>query len=123
MRNWLVLLLCLTLMVTAQTLWKIGLARIGVIDVAGKPLWPQVIMLATSWRILLGAGIFAGTTLIWLDLLSRMELSVLYPMMSLSYVLAFFTGWIWLGEEPSVTRFLGILVICFGIWLVGRTGG
>lgn len=122
MRNGLVLLLCLVLMVTAQTLWKLGLSKMGGIDVSAG-LGPQVLKVLKSWRILAGVGIFSFTTLLWLDLLSRMELSQLYPMMSFTYVLAFFSGWLWLGETPNPTRLVGIVVICVGIYLVARTGG
>ena len=121
MRNWIVLLACLGLMVSAQILWKIALTRIGVIDVGSMSLGPRLVELARSWRILLGLVMFGFATLLWFDLLSRMELSFLYPFMSLSYVLAFFTGWIWLGESPQIMRLVGIGVICLGIFLVART--
>jgi drug/metabolite transporter (DMT)-like permease len=121
-RNWILLASCLCLMVTAQILWKTGLTRIGTIDVGSPQLPRQIGQLATSWRILLGLAIFGVTTLLWLDLLSRMQLSLLYPMMSMSYVLSFFAGWAWLGESPNPARLLGILVIGAGIVLVARTG-
>ena len=120
MRNWLLLILCLSLMVTAQTLWKIGLARVGTIDVSQGWL-PQIAKLVKSWRILVGLGIFGLTTLMWFDLLSRMELSLLYPMMSLVYVIAFFVGWWFLGESPNWMRFAGIVVIGVGIFIVAKT--
>jgi drug/metabolite transporter (DMT)-like permease len=108
-------------MVTAQSLWKVGLGRIGVIDVGGSPLLPQLVKLLKSWRILAGIGIFGISSLLWFDLLSRMELSLLYPMVSFVYVIAFFVGWFWLGETPSWSRLLGIVVICGGIYLTSRT--
>jgi drug/metabolite transporter (DMT)-like permease len=108
-------------MVTAQSLWKIGLARIGTIDVSQGWL-PQIAKLIRSWRIVVGLGIFGLTSLMWFDLLSRMELSLLYPMMSLVYVIAFFVGWWFLGETPNWSRLVGILVIGVGIFLVSRTG-
>lgn len=121
MRNWIVLIACLSLMLTAQTLWKAGLSRIGTVDVSAS-LWPQIMRLIQSWQILLGLAIFGVTSIMWFDLLSRMELSLLYPMMSLVYVMAFFVGWWGLGETPSLGRFVGILVICVGIVIVSRTG-
>jgi drug/metabolite transporter (DMT)-like permease len=122
MRNALVLLVCLVLMVTAQSMWKVGLARIGGVDVGSGTLMGQLLKVIKSWRIMLGIGIFCCTTILWFDLLSRMELSQLYPMMSFTYVMAFFTGWWWLGETPNFTRLLGIVIICVGIFLVARTG-
>jgi drug/metabolite transporter (DMT)-like permease len=123
MRNWLLLVLCLCLMLVAQSLWKTGLSRVGVIDLTSAGGLALLWRVVRSWRILTGIAIFGVTTAIWLDLLSRFELSFLYPMMSLVYVFAFFAGWIWLGEHPSPLRLAGILVICLGIYLVSRTGG
>lgn len=121
MRNWIVLFFCLGLMVSAQILWKLALSRIGVIDVSSMGLAAKLIELLRSWRILAGLAMFGVATLLWFDLLSRMELSFLYPFMSLSYVLAFFAGWWLLGEEPQPIRLLGILLVVAGIALVART--
>ncbi len=122
MRNAVILVACLGLMVTAQILWKIALARIGVVDITSSSLGTRVVQLITSWRILLGLAMFGLATLFWMDLLSRMELSLLYPFMSLSYVLAFFAGWWFLGEHPQPIRLVGIVVIVLGIALVARSG-
>jgi len=117
MRNWTLLVVSIALMVCAQTLWKLGLAKIGTIDVSA-PTVAQFAKLAKRWEIWTGLAIFGGTTLAWMDLLSRMQLSQLYPMMSLTYVFAFFVGWIWLGEAFSLTRLAGIGIICLGIYVV-----
>ncbi len=119
-RNTLVLLACLTVMVSAQTLWKSGLGVIGGIDIGSDALGTQLVRMIKSWRIMGGIALFGLSTVLWLDLLSKMELSHLYPLVSFTYVLAFFAGWIWLGETPNLTRFAGIVVICFGILLVAR---
>ena len=115
MRNWIVLSICLTLMVTAQILWKLGLARLGSVDVTSDQLPAKLLQMIQSWQILAGLALFGICTLLWFDLLSRMELSFLYPFMSFSYVLAFVAGWLWLGEKADPLRMVGILVICGGI--------
>ncbi len=122
MRNAIVMFACLGLMVSAQVLWKVALTRIGVVDVMSSSLGERLLQLAGSWRILLGLAMFAVATVLWFDLLSRVELSLLYPFMSLSYVLAFFAGWWLLGESPQLSRLIGILVIIAGIALVARSG-
>jgi len=122
MRNAVVMFACLGLMVSAQVLWKVALTRIGVVDVMSSSLGERLLQLAGSWRILLGLAMFAVATVLWFDLLSRVELSFLYPFMSLSYVLAFFAGWWLLGESPQLSRLIGILVIIAGIALVARSG-
>lgn len=121
MRNAVVLLMCLGLMVTAQVFWKTALGKVGVVDVMSSSLPSRVVLLARSWRILAGLIMFGLATILWFDLLSRMELSLLYPFMSGSYVIAFFAGWIFLGESPQPLRLVGILIIILGIALVARS--
>jgi drug/metabolite transporter (DMT)-like permease len=108
-------------MVAAQTLWKISVSRTGGIDLASGDAVAQVIRVGRSWPFLLGGLVFAFATVLWLHLLSRMELSHLYPMMSLTYPIAFFSGWALLGERPSLRRFAGIVVICVGIFVVAQS--
>jgi len=121
MRNAMVLLMCLGLMVTAQVFWKTALGRVGVVDVMSSSLPSRVVLLARSWRILAGLIMFGVATILWFDLLSRMELSLLYPFMSGSYVIAFFAGWFFLGESPQPLRLVGIAIIIVGIALVARS--
>lgn len=121
MRNVVVLLACLGLMVTAQVFWKTALGRVGVVDVMSSSLPSRVLLLAKSWRIVVGLVMFGLATILWFDLLSRWELSLLYPFMSLSYVFAFFAGWMFLGEHPQPLRLAGIVIIMVGIALVARS--
>jgi drug/metabolite transporter (DMT)-like permease len=121
LRDPLLLLVCVSAMVAAQTLWKIGVSRTGGIDLTSGRALSQVLRVGRSWQFLLGALVFGFATVLWLHLLSSMELSKLYPMMSLTYPIAFFSGWILLGERPSARRFAGILVICVGIFIVAQS--
>jgi len=108
-------------MVTAQVFWKTALAKVGVVDVTSSSLPSRVWLLAKSWQIVTGLIMFGLATILWFDLLSRWELSLLYPFMSLSYVIAFFAGWMFLGEHPQLLRLVGIVVIMVGIALVARS--
>lgn len=121
LRNTLVLAGCLFLMVAAQLLWKVGLGQIGGLDLQGAGVVGQLLAVATSLPIVGGIGLFGVSTVLWLDLLSRIELSRLMPLGSLTYVASFVAGWALLGETPRIGRFLGILVICGGIFLVARS--
>ena len=49
--------------------------------------------------------------------LSRADLSYAYPFASLNYVLVLLSAWWLLGEQPSPTRMIGVVVICFGGYL------
>ncbi|WP_027309268.1 EamA family transporter [Caloramator sp. ALD01] len=48
------------------------------------------------------------------------ELSVLYPLMCISYVFALINGYIFLGETISIYNLIGILIIILGVTLLGK---
>ena len=56
-----------------------------------------------------------------LVVLSRVEVSAAYPMLSIGYVLAAVMGYFFLGESVGVERMAGIALICGGVLLVART--
>lgn len=48
------------------------------------------------------------------------ELSVLYPLMCVSYVFALINGYLFLGETVSVYNLIGIFIIILGVTLLGK---
>ena len=50
------------------------------------------------------------------------KLSILYPILSASYIFTFVFAWIFLEEEIGLLKWLGILVIVTGILLIQRNG-
>lgn len=79
--NYLLILMNIILLVSGQLLWKIGLTKYGKIS------FDNLFVLFISPHIILGLMLYVIATLIWFYLLSRMPLSVLYPLQSLAYVL------------------------------------
>jgi multidrug transporter EmrE-like cation transporter len=57
---------------------------------------------------------------LWLLVLSRVEVGLAYPMLSIGYVVNAVAAWWLFGEELTATRIAGIVVICFGVWLLSR---
>ncbi len=47
------------------------------------------------------------------------SLSVVHPMMSLGYVLAFFVGWLFLKENVNLAMISGLTLILIGNMLIG----
>jgi uncharacterized membrane protein len=58
---------------------------------------------------------------LWVMALSRTEVSVMYPMVSIGFALNALLAWWLLGEALSVQRIAGIAVIMLGVWLVARS--
>jgi multidrug transporter EmrE-like cation transporter len=59
---------------------------------------------------------------IWLLVLSRVEVSFAYPFLSIGYVMVTVMGYIFLNENISLYRVLGIVIICFGLIIMSKSG-
>ena len=93
----------------------------------GPPLPPASDVMALSFALAGNAWLWAGMLCyaasigLWLVVLSRVEVSAAYPMLSIGYVLAAVMGYFFLGESVGVERMAGIALICGGVLLVART--
>jgi multidrug transporter EmrE-like cation transporter len=93
----------------------------------GPPLPPasDVVALgfALAGNIWLWAGMlcYAASIGLWLVVLSRVEVSAAYPMLSIGYVIAAVLGFFFLGETVGIERIAGIAMIGAGVMLVART--
>ena len=81
-------------------------------------LVPSLMALATNPFLLawiLFAGVSAG---LWIYVLSRFELSLAFPISTtLSYILILVLSWWLFGEQMSVMRWIGIGLMCVGIFM------
>ncbi len=118
-KNLLLIIFTVFLNTAGQFMMKAGINRIGKIDLTRfLEFLPRVV---TSGFVLGGFLAYALSAVLWIVILSRAELSWAFPMVSLSYVLTALFSPFLLGESFSLQRFIGILVICAGVFLVGRT--
>jgi multidrug transporter EmrE-like cation transporter len=68
-----------------------------------------------------GLGAYVLSVALWILVLSRLEVSYAYPIVSLGYVMAAGAAWALWREDVSVMRMVGIGVICAGVVLVARS--
>ncbi|MBB6282035.1 hypothetical protein [Geobacillus subterraneus] len=112
--NWLWIGLNTLLLVAGQFLWKYGMARQKFeLDVI------SIIKLLLSPWILLGLVVYGAATVIWLFILSRVPLSVAYPLQSIAYVLAVFGAYALFHEPLSVPKIIGVILIMLGVSFIG----
>ncbi len=107
--------------VTGELLLKSGMSRIGVLSISPSALFPTLGRALSLPRIWAGFGCFIVGAVFWLSVLSRVNLSWAYPMLSLGYILILLVSAILLKEHVSMIRWVGALVICAGIVLVFRS--
>jgi len=99
------------LLATGQMLWKMGMSKITGFNVVNILLNPHIIS---------GIVLYGLATLLWLYVLSKEELSLVYPLQSITYVLGTLLAILVFKENVSVLRWLGIATIIFGATLVAK---
>lgn len=119
-------LVVLFVAICAQTLGDVfltkGMKSIGEVDTLDPiklfQIGVQVFSTPYIWLGILILGLFF---LLYLAALSWADLSFVLPVTAFGYVMNAFMAWKLLGEHVSPVRWLGTLVICFGVAVVART--
>jgi drug/metabolite transporter (DMT)-like permease len=114
----LLIVLCnVLLLVSGQLLWKFSLNRhphafrsVG-----------DLLQLGTDPAMLAGCVLFVVATAIWFYALSRYDLSRVYPLQSMAYVLGAFSGILIFKETMTAIQWIGIVLILGGAFLVAKT--
>lgn len=70
-----------------------------------------------------GVAVMAFGFFVWVGLMSKFELSYLYPFEGLSRILLVFAAWIFLREKMTPSLCIGVLLITIGMVLVSMSGG
>lgn len=108
--------------VAGQFFLKTGMTHVGRISSASIAAPIQTVMsIARVYQVWLGLLFYGLSALVWLVVLSRVDLSLAYPMVGFSYVLVLLISAILLKEHVGYLRWLGAFIICFGVFLISRT--
>ena len=107
----------------AQLLLKAGSGALAGIELRAANAMAIAGRLVLNPPIIAGLVCYAVSVVVWILALSRVEVSVAYPMLSVGYVVNAVAAWWLFGESLSATRIAGIGVILIGVWLVARTSG
>ncbi len=116
------LLMCGVLLnAVAQLLLKAGTNAVGAFAFSAANVWPVGWKLATQPYIVGGLACYVVSVVVWIMALSRVEVSIAYPMLSVGYVLNAVAAWYLFGEAMTLTRLVGIGVIILGVFIVARS--
>jgi multidrug transporter EmrE-like cation transporter len=106
----------------AQLLLKAGTNSLGgAIHVNAQNWFSTGIKVFTQLPILAGLACYGISLIVWIIGLSRTDVTIAYPMLSLGYVVSAIGAWMFLGETVSLQRLLAIGVIMIGVALLART--
>ncbi|MCJ7838421.1 MAG: EamA family transporter [Burkholderiales bacterium] len=115
------LMLGVFLNATAQLLLKAGTNAIGQFEFSAGNIVPVGMRLALEPHILGGLACYVISVIVWILGLSRVEVSIAYPLLSVGYVLNALAAWYLFGEAVTLTRLAGIGVIIVGVYIVARS--
>ncbi len=105
----------------AQLCLKEGMRRIGHFEFVWANIVPIGLQVAGNFFILAGLLCYIISVVVWLLVLSRVEVSFAYPLLSVGYIVNAVAGYYLFQENLSVTRVTGILIIIVGVYFVTRS--
>jgi multidrug transporter EmrE-like cation transporter len=105
----------------AQLLLKAGVTPLGTLSVNLDNLLPTMLRVLGQWPIVAGLACYVVSVGVWIVALSRVEVSLAYPMLSLGYVVNALAAWWLFGEALGPMRWAGMLLILGGVLLMSRT--
>lgn len=105
----------------AQLLLKAGTNAVGHFDFQLDNVVPVGLKLAFEPHIFGGLSCYVVSVVIWIMALSRVPVSVAYPLLSIGYIVnAFAAAWLF-GESLTAQKLLGIGFIVIGVYFVAKT--
>ena len=105
----------------AQLLLKAGARNVGEIHLRLQNFFAVGIKVASQLPIIGGLTCYVLSVVLWIIALSRVDVSIAYPMLSLGYVVTAIGAWYLFGEALSAQRLMAIVVILVGVAWLART--
>ena len=118
MNTFLLIIINVFLGIIGQTIIKLGVQKIG--SFTSMPISHFILKAFLSPMVLSGLFLYLLSAVIWFMVLSKTDLSIAYPSLSLGYVFIVFIGYFCFGEPLTMAKIIGILLICSGIYTIFR---
>lgn len=105
----------------AQLALKASVTDMGPISITMETAMPVLSRLATEPWLWLGLFCYGFSVVVWILALSRVDVSIAYPMLSIGYIVNALAAWALLGESLNTHRIVGIGVIIIGVVILTRS--
>jgi drug/metabolite transporter (DMT)-like permease len=115
-------LICVFAGAAGQIFWKTGMS--GMDKINGIE---DLLQLKTAWDIftnkyiIIGIFLYAMSVFLWLGAMSTLDVSFMYPLLSLGYVVTAIFAFIYVGENVTLIRWAGIALVIAGCVLITRS--
>jgi multidrug transporter EmrE-like cation transporter len=105
----------------AQLLLKAGTNAVGHFEFSAQNILPVGMKLAFEPHIAGGLACYVVSVAVWIVGLSRVPVSIAYPMLSVGYIVNAVAAWYLFGESLTAQKLAGIAFIVCGVFLVARS--
>ena len=119
--NWalVLVLVCVVLGVAGELLFKTGAMGLPEVNFSSVPgVISSVSSIFRSPVVLLGLFCYGIAAILWIFVLTRLDLSFAYPLYALMYAFIPLAAWFFLKEQIPAGRWAGILLIVAGLCVV-----
>lgn len=106
--------------VAAQLLIKSGTNAVGYFEFSRENILPIGWKLATEPHIIGAMFCYAIGVAIWILALSRVQVSIAYPLLSMGYVVNAVAAWWLFNEAFNPAKVLGMGIIILGVVIISR---
>jgi len=115
--RFLFIFLSIGLAAIGQVILKLGMTKVGQINLSIS----SMITTFTQPLVIFGLLFYGISLILWLVVLSKEDLSFVYPMVALSYVVTTILARFVLHEQVPSIRWVGLGCIMLGIVMVARS--
>ena len=105
----------------AQLALKASVREMGAIGLNVSSFLQSFLRLSWEPFLWLGLLCYGVSVIVWILALSRVDVSIAYPMLSLGYVVNAIAAWQLFGEVMNPGRIVGIGIILIGVYVLARS--
>lgn len=115
------ILLGILLNTAGQLFLKAGVSQIGHFEFSMANIVPIGLKVIVNLPIIAGLCAYVLSVVVWLLVLSRVQVSYAFPLLSIGYVINAVAAYYLFGEAISLLRMSGIFVIIAGVCMVSQS--
>ena len=118
-KSFTIILIGVLLNAGAQLFLKKGSSILNGLD--SHTLTQKILMVISNYAILSGLVLYVFSVALWIVALSRVSVSIAYPMLSIGYVVNLFAASVLFNEPIGLNKIIGVLVIIIGVIILARS--
>ncbi len=120
MNSFFLVLFSVVMGATGQVILKIGADKLGSLFISSQNIFQDLLRILKTPQVLIALAFYAAGALTWIKALTKENLSYVYPMVGLSYVLVMLYSYFLFKEPITLNKFIGVILIIGGVIFINR---